>query len=421
MRPACDAAQALPGLNSSLSNLARSIIGISIAVLLLAGAFLAGVAVSEYSHAEAAAGANGSGDVADEFALLGEAWGWIERSYLGELPSSAQANYGAIRGALAEIGDPYTIFVEPPAREEERERLSGNFGGIGAYLSRNEAGELVMEPIPGNPAEAAGILPGDVLLAVDGVPITAEMAVDDVAELIKGEKGTTVVLTLRHVGATDTLEISVERADILLPSVTSRILDEDPAIGYIQLTRFSGESGREIEEAIVKLQELGATSLILDLRHNPGGLLSASVDVANHFLRDVPVLYQQSRDQEEQVYTASPEAVAGDMGLVVLIDGGTASSAEILAGALQDHRRARLIGMPTLGKGSVQLVYDLSDGSSVHVTASRWLTPNRHQIDQEGLQPDILVELTQDAIDAGRDEVLLRAVQYLQSEIVNEQ
>ncbi len=400
-----------------MSKLLRNVIAVLFIVLLLLIAFAAGFAFSEYGGVAAAGGDNASGtESGDGFALLDEAWTLVERNYLGELPSLTQVTYGAVRGALAAVNDPYTVFIEPPARDEERERLSGNFGGIGAYLSRNEDSELLLEPIPGNPAEEAGILPGDVLLAVDDVSITAEMAVSDVAELIKGEKGTIVTLTISREGRAEPFQVSIVRDDILLPSVSFKILEEDPAIGFIQLTRFSGESGDEIEQAITELQSQGAEMLVLDLRNNPGGLLTAAVDVADHFLSDVPVLYQQSMGQAEEVYRANPEVIAGDMPLVVLVDGGTASSAEILAGALQDHERGYLIGTPTFGKGSVQLVFDLSDGSSVHVTASRWLTPDRHQIDQQGLQPDQVVENSQEAIDAGRDEPLLQAIEYLQRE-----
>jgi carboxyl-terminal processing protease len=398
-----------------MSNLLRSVIAGLVILLLLLIAFAAGVAFNEYGGVEAA-GNNSLSGADDGFALLDEAWALVEGNYLGELPSLTQVTYGAVRGALAVVNDPYTVFIEPPARNEERERLSGNFGGIGAYLSRNEDNELLLEPIPDNPAERAGILLGDVLLAVDGVPITSEMAVSDVAELIKGEKGTIVTLTISREGEIEPFDVAVERDEILLPSVSFKILEADPAIGLIQLTRFSGESGQEIERAITELQGQGAEMLILDLRNNPGGLLTAAVDVADHFLGDVPVLYQQSQGQAEEEYRAAPGAVAGDMPLVVLVNGGTASSAEILAGALQDHERAYLIGAPTFGKGSVQLVFDLSDGSSVHVTASRWFTPDRHQIDQQGLQPDLVVEDSQEAIDAGQDEPLLRAIEYLQRE-----
>jgi carboxyl-terminal processing protease len=262
----------------------------------------------------------------------------------------------------------------------------------------------------------AGILTGDILLAVDGRQITADMTIEEVANLIRGEKGTTVTLTILHVGASQPLDIDVIRADILIPSVTFRLLAEDETIGYIQLTRFSGESSNEVRQAIMSLREQGAQALILDLRGNGGGLLDAAVAVADHFLSQGPILYQQSRDEGERVYTASDETLVPDIPLVVLVDSGTASASEIVAGALQDQSRATLIGSSkTFGKGSVQLVYDLSDGSSVHVTSARWFTPDRHQIDQLGLQPDILVEVTQEAIDNGRDEVLNRAVEMLQS------
>jgi carboxyl-terminal processing protease len=304
--------------------------------------------------------------------------------------------------------------VEPVARDREREALQGRFGGIGAYLSRPEdGGDVLLEPIPGNPAELAGILAGDVLLAVDGTAVTPDMTVNAVADLIRGEKGTTVVLTVRHPNAAAPVDVAVVRDDILLPSVSYRLL-EDTTIGYIQLTRFSAESANEIAQALTALQEQGAAQLILDLRQNGGGLLDASVAVADHFLDGGPVLIQISRNQGERVFNATPKTLAPDAPLALLVDGGTASAAEILAGALQDRGRAVLIGAQTFGKGSVQLVYDLSDGSSVHVTSARWYTPERQALDAQGLAPDILVEITQEAIDNGRDEMLQRAIEYLQ-------
>lgn len=388
----------------------RDVAIVLLALLVAVAAFAAGFLARDFL-AQGRAAANEE----ERFALLDEAWSYVEASYLGEQPAERQVAYGAIRGALASLGDPYTVLVEPEAREEERDSLRGNFGGIGATISRNEAGEAVLDPIPGNPAAAAGIQMGDVLLAVDGQPVTEEMAVGAIADLIRGEKGTEVTLTVRHRGSSEPVEVTVVRGDILIPSVSYRVLAEAPEIGYIQLTRFSGESSNEVREAITALQAEGAEQLILDLRSNGGGLLDAAVDVADHFLAGGPVMFQQSRDRAEQTYEADAEAIAGSMPLVVLVDGGTASSAEILAGALQDRERATLIGSQTFGKGSVQLVYDLSDGSSVHVTSSRWYTPGRHQIDQEGLTPDVPVEVTQEAIDRGQDLVLEAAVEYLTS------
>jgi carboxyl-terminal processing protease len=299
------------------------------------------------------------------------------------------------------------------AREQERESLRGNFGGVGAVLELNESGEIVLSPIEGNPAELAGILEGDILIAVDGQQIDQELSIGDVAELIRGEEGTKVTLTILHPNASEPEDITIVRAAILLPSITFNLLEEDPSVGYIKLSRFSGESNAEMQEALEELKELGAEKLILDLRQNGGGLLDAAVNVSDQYLKEGPVVYQISKDEKEKIFEASNETPADDIPLVVLIDQGTASAAEILAGALQDRDRATLIGTNTFGKGSVQVAYDLSDGSSVHVTSARWLTPNRHQIDQQGLSPDIPVELTEEAIADGRDEIMEEALAYL--------
>jgi len=379
--------------------------------------FLAGSAfVAGYFANDMVASQNGSAHAQEEFDIFWEAWERIDSSYIGDLPENKERTYAAIRGSMQTLDDPYTVFVEPVARQIEREQLEGIFGGIGAYVSRPEdGGSIVLDPIPGNPAEAAGIVAGDVLQAVDGTLVTAEMTVADVADLVKGEKGTAVILTILHPGENEAVEISVIRGDILIPSVVYRLLDEDQNIGYIRLSRFSGESGEEVARAIQDLQDQGSEQFILDLRQNRGGLLNAAVNVADHFLDGGPVLLQQSKDEGERSFDATSTTLEQDAPLVVLVDGGSASASEIVAGALQDRERATLIGSEsTFGKGSVQLVYDLSDGSSVHVTSARWFTPDRTQLDGEGVPPDIFVELTQEAIDNGRDEVLNRAIQFLQ-------
>lgn len=391
----------------------RNIITLLLLVLLVSGAFAAGYFVSElrlerniHVHAE------------EEFDIFWEAWSRIEGNFIGELPVDQQRAYGAIRGSLNTLDDPYTVFIEPVVRDVERERLQGSFGGIGAYLSRpDDEGDVILEPIPGNPAEKAGILSGDILVAVDGMPVTVEMTVADIADMVKGAKGEAVVLTVIHPGESEAVEVTVIRDDILIPSVASRLLTEDKNIGYVRLSRFSAESSEEVADALRDLSEQGATSYVLDLRQNRGGLLDAAVGVADHFLQDGPILYQRSKDEGDRAYSATGDTLIPDADVIVLVDSGTASAAEIVAGALQDRERAQLVGNePTFGKGSVQLVFDLSDGSSVHVTSARWLTPNHTQLDGQGLQPDVTVEVTQEALDDGRDEVLDRAVELLGGE-----
>ncbi len=380
-------------------------------LLLAASAFAAGYFVNDLLALR-----EQSAHAQENMNVFWEAWGLVDDHFIGELPAENLRTYGAIRGSFDTLDDPYTVFVEPVARDVEKERLQGSFGGIGAYISRpEEGGEVLLEPIPGNPAEAAGILSGDVLLMVDDTAVTPEMTVDEIVDLIKGEKGTEVTLTVRHPNTAGSVEITIERTDILIPSVLARVLEEDPQIGYIQLSRFSGESGEEVADALADLQAQGVTKIILDMRSNPGGLLDAAVAVADHFLSEGPILFQQSSDGDEREFETTNDTLAADLPLVVLVNGSTASAAEIVAGALQDRDRATLVGNEkTFGKGSVQLVFDLSDGSSVHVTSARWFTPDRNQIDGQGLEPDVLVEITQEAIDNGIDEILQTAVDQLQ-------
>lgn len=397
-----------------MSSRNRNFITLLLLIFLIGSAFTAGYFVSELRstpdiqvHAE------------EEFDIFWEAWNRVEGNFIGDLPIEQQRAYGAIRGSLDTLDDPYTVFIEPVVRDREREQLQGSFGGIGAYVSRPEdEGAVLLEPIPGNPAEKAGILSGDTLIAVDGTAITADLTVAQIADLVKGEKGSTVVLTVIHAGETVEVDISVVRDDILIPSVAYRLLPQNENIGYVRLSRFSAESSQEVTDALLDLSAQGATSYILDLRHNRGGLRDAAVEVADQFLDEGAILLQQSRDEGEQVFEATNDTLIPDAALIVLIDKGTASAAEIVAGALRDRQRAQLVGNePTFGKGSVQSVFDLSDGSSVHVTSARWLTPNGTQLDGQGLEPDITVEVTQEAIDNGRDEVLDRAIELLGEEL----
>ncbi|MCO5207487.1 MAG: S41 family peptidase [Anaerolineae bacterium] len=391
----------------------RNIATVFMVVMMAVAAFAAGFLANDFARGVRAE--DRTTVSAEEFGVFWEAWDRVQETFIDELPASNEVVYGAIRGSLRELNDPYTVFIEPVAREQERVRLQGTFGGIGANVFRDENGNVVLEPIAGNPAEAAGVLSGDILIAVDGEPVSADATVEQIVQMVRGEVGTPVVITVLHPDSAESVDLEVIRAVILLPSVDYRLLEADPTVGYVQLARFSAESGTEVGAALTDLMAQGADKFILDLRYNGGGLLDASVAVVDHFLADQPVYYQLTRASGEQTVRTNAETLVPDAPLVVLVNEGTASSSEIVAGALQDLGRATLIGSQTFGKGSVQLVYDLSDGSSVHVTSARWFTPDRQQIDQNGLTPDIEVDLTQEAIDAGRDDTLARAVAFLQN------
>jgi len=361
-------------------------------------------------------GQTANADEAAEFSVFWEAWHLVEDNFFGDVPAMQQVAWGAIRGALGTLEDPHTTFLEPQPRQREKEDLSGRFGGIGAFVSQAEDGSIILEPMPDLPAEQAGILEGDAVIKVDGTEITPEMTVDQVVDLVRGEVGTVVVLTLRREGQPDPIVVEIERQEIPSPSVQWEMLEETEGIGYVRIVLFSGRTAIELEEAIEELTEQGMTRMILDLRGNGGGLLDAAIDVSSVFLDGETVLYQVEKDKEDKVYSARRGGEYTVAPLVLLVDGGTASASEIVAGALQDRDRATLIGQKTYGKGSVQSVYDLSDGSSVHITSAKWLTPSRRQIDGQGLMPDMDVAFTEEDRSQGLDPQLDRAIEYLNGE-----
>ncbi len=341
-----------------------------------------------------------------------EAWHILDDEFLGDQPTDVERAYGAAHGMVDSFGDPYTLFVEPQPRELERDEMRGHFGGIGAWVAQDEEGHIILTPMKGQPADRAGILEEDIVIAVDGEDVT-DMSYNDVVALIRGPVGTIVKLTIRRPGVDEPLEFEVKRERIELPTVEYRMLEEDPETGYASIRLISERTPNELQDGLQDLREQGATRLILDLRHNPGGALLASVDVASQFLSGGVVLYEERKDGQEKPYHAGRSGLALDWPLVVLVDGATASGAEIVAGALQDHGRGHLVGEQTFGKGSVQHVHDLSDGSSLHVTVARWLTPHHHQINRQGLTPDEVVPFTEEDIAAGRDPQLERAIAYL--------
>ena len=349
-----------------------------------------------------------------DFGLLREVWGLVEDQFYDGIPNGSTATYGAIKGALASLNDPYTIFVEPQPRILEKAELDGQHGGIGVTIYRDENNQVRLEPLVDSPAEQAGIFKGDILLKVDETDVLPEMSIDEIKVLIIGAVGTEVTLTLSRQGETEPIVVAIERAVIETPSVAWQITPEDATIGYIKIILFSNRTNKELERAIAELEKEGASRYILDLRGNGGGLLDTAVSVASQFLREGAVLTEDRRGAGTKVYNVRKGGNLLDQPLVVLVDGGTASASEIVAGALQDYDRAPLLGERTFGKGSVQLVYDLSDQSSLHVTVAKWLTPKQNSIDGGGLTPDIEVLFTAEDHANGRDPQYLRAVEYLQ-------
>jgi carboxyl-terminal processing protease len=375
----------------------------------LTGAFVTGylvrAAVGDQSAPLSLLSPGGSG----QYALLGEVHGLLLSHYIGALPTDKVLEYGAIHGLLAAVGDPYTVFVEPPAHQLETQSLQGAYGGVGVSLAQTATGETALAPLPDSPAARAGVRDGDVLLAVDDTTLQAGAGADQVTALIRGPIGSTVRLTVRHAsGSTETL--TVTRQEIQLPSLTAKLIDGHADMGLITVSRFSDKTPNELGNALNSLRSQGAQRFVLDLRNDGGGILESAVSVAGYFLNGGVVMYETQRDGPEKTYSAPVVTGATvNQPLAVLVNHNTASAAEIVAGALLDRGRAPLIGQATYGKGSVQLVYDLSDGSSLHVTAYHWYTPSHRELAQVGLPPTYVVQPATD----GSDAELAYAIQYL--------
>jgi carboxyl-terminal processing protease len=330
-------------------------------------------------------------------------WLQIRQQLLSRDYTSTEEAYSTIRETLKQLGDPYTRFLEPKEFESLTNQTSGEMSGIGVTIEIDpETKELVVvEPVKDSPAELAGIQPGDLLKKIDG-KTTALMSLDQASETIQGEVGTNVELELYRQGE-GVVKVTITRAQIELPSVSYNVKQEGKMqIGYIRLSEFSSHAAEQMKEAIQSLQESGVSGFVLDLRGNPGGLLYASVDIARMWLEEgviVKTLDQPqtcSTPESECGYTeiAADGTAITDLPLVILVDGYSASASEILAGALQENGRATLIGTRTFGKGTVQSVHTLSDGSGLAITISRYYPPSGTNINKKGINPDIAVELS---------------------------
>jgi carboxyl-terminal processing protease len=331
-------------------------------------------------------------DEQQRFKIFWETWQVVERDFYDKSQIDHQKLiYGAIKGMVDAVGDPYTVYQTPAQRELSDTDLRGSFDGIGIQVDMKDNRLTVVAPIEGSPAEAAGFRPGDVVLAVDGKSLSGK-TLNDTVGLIRGQRGTPVTLTVLRPDTTEPLEITVVRAEIKLKSVRARMMDDQ--IGYVRISSFSANTGTEIANGVKELVGQQARGIVLDLRNNPGGYLSTSVEAAAQFVDPgTVVLYQQSGNGDRKTYRTEGGGTASQVPIVVLVNKGSASASEILAGALRDNGRAILVGEKTFGKGTVQNVHELSDKSGLRVTTAQWLTPSENPIQGVGLSPDRVVEM----------------------------
>ncbi len=334
-------------------------------------------------------------EVPEELRIIWEAWAILTRDHVdrADLDPSAISE-GAIRGMLAALGDPHTNYVPPETfAVDSNDIFEGEFEGIGAHVSSNRNGVIVIvAPIAGGPAEAAGIRPGDQILSVNGESIEG-LSVLEAVTLIRGPKGTVVTLEVKHLGALDPVIIEIIRGVIPLTSVLVRSQPGDKFL-HVRLTNFYPDTAQELDDAIKKAVSVGAEGLVLDVRDNPGGLLSSVVDIAELFLEKGLVLYQVDGAGKRTNWNIRSPGDFAELPMVILANGFSASASEVLVGALQDHERAQLIGEATFGKGSVNILRPLSNGGGMFITTSRWYTPLGRLIQDVGLEPDIEVMAT---------------------------
>jgi carboxyl-terminal processing protease len=351
------------------------------------------------------------------YPLLSEVQGLIDQHYLRQQPEFKEREYGAIRGMLAILNDRYTFFVDPPVAQSESDVLAGTYGGIGVQVKRSEQGDLILYPFDNSPAQTAGIEGGDILLAINDTPVDMGQQADAIDQLLRGEvkADSGVTITFRKSASGEEKTIFIPYAVINVPSVVWRTLEDNPEIGYIQILIFTSRTPDELKAALQDLRKSNVSALVLDLRNNSGGLLQESVLVASQFVDGGVVVYEKS-NQEEHELLAEQGGLATDLPLVVLVNQGTASAAELVAGAIRDRERGILIGQTTFGKGTVQRIYRLSDDSSLHITSAEWLTPKHQHLEEDGLQPTI--EMIPDP--NGRDVELGEAVRYLEQSLLQE-
>ena len=364
----------------------------------------------------------------DNFSVFWQAWDTVHKNFVDQDALDDQMlTYGAIRGMVQSLGDEgHTSFLTPEERERQTTELSGTFSGIGAQLGVRDQLPVIVAPFDGSPADQAGVKAGDIILEVDGEDVTS-LALNDIVAKIRGPEGTEVTLSLLRPDENRSVEVTITRGEIKVPAASWAMIP-GTTIALIRLSQFTANAEANIVASLEEAEAAGATAMVLDVRNNPGGLLEQAVNVTSQFLSDGDVLLEEDANGNRKAYAVKAGGKGTELPMVVLINGGSASSSEILAGAMQDHERAQLVGQTTFGTGTVLQPFILEDGSALLLGTRQWLTPEGRLIRKQGISPDYEVELPIEAdlltpeeieqldeteVAASEDTQLLKALELL--------
>jgi len=393
---------------------------ILVAFILLLGAFSGGFLVGNSAsffdlvnnNNSSTTTASNSTDSLDElFKPFWETWNYVNDKFVDQPVDQTKMMRGAIDGMLNSLGDPHTSYMDPDMYRQASTPLQGEYDGIGAWVDLTGEFLTIISPMPNSPAEKQGLKPEDQVIAVDGEDVT-ELSGEQVLKKILGEAGTDVTLSIFRPVDNSTFDVTITRQKIEIPSVTSKMIENN--IAYVQLSNFGDKTHEELKKQLKGLLKEDPQGLILDLRNNGGGYLTAAIEVTSEFVNKSPIMYEEFGDGSRVTYDAKPLGIFTKLPMVILINAGTASASEITAGAIQDYKRGVLVGTQSYGKGSVQNWITLADDQgAIRVTIARWLTPNERQINEIGLSPDYIVEITEDDIAAKIDPQLEKAIQLL--------
>lgn len=395
--------------------------------LAVTASFIGGVFIGDLRRAPARAQTAGTGQVTNkdakpdvelrdvDFSAFWDIWSTVKDRYVEEPPSDVDMFYGAVSGMVGSLGDPYSVFFDPEIAAKFATELEGEFEGIGAEIGIKQDQLTIIAPLPGTPAERAGIKAGDKILGIDGVD-TLGMSVEDAVSRIRGDKGTMVKLLVARDGLKEPKEIEITRDTITVESVKwSFVTDKKSGkrVARITVSHFNERTLAKFNEAVRALLLEDVSGIVLDLRNNPGGFLDTAVDMAGEWVSHDVIVVEKFSDGTKKNYASDGGARLSEIPTVVLVNGGSASASEIVAGALQDYGKAKLVGEKTFGKGSVQDYTEFEDGSALKLTVALWLTPKGRSINKEGIVPDVEVEMTDEDYEAEKDPQLDRAVELL--------